>query len=173
MKHLSQSANQTVNVLHTIAKREKLMASLEKCPGAQSEEFKKSNEIFFFNLPLDTLEFVTQNFPDFNDYVYFKTLTMCGHVFRADSMSCIVHGLPRDPYISRIVYFAEHRSSKQIKIISQRINGTLLPHLSLFCAEVTSFCDIVQPEEIVLGRPLNLYHVKNHSGEDVICFALL
>jgi len=164
LKLFGQRSCQTKNVLLTVSQREKqfmAMAKREKNPL-----WNLIGLVPFENCSEDTQRAIKSAITNENNYHFFSKLILFNSVFCGGFECGVFYGHPRVPHFGTIVIVAEHRLSKQAYFVVQKSATTIVEHLDLVKISQTESFFLLMPSEIVLGKPVNIYKLKDHCGND-------
>ncbi len=170
IKSHSQRAKQTKNVLHTIAKTEKVLSSIRVCKDKEISPFSN-----FCRTELDILpECLKTDITNHcfsrgllqTDFVYYKRVQLFGFKFRAGNNSCICYNDPRRPLFGLIHTIAREAEGNRLFFIVENLTRTLVPNLDLLVLEKMGTYQWVEPRDLVLGHPINIYPMSNYLDEE-------
>jgi len=161
IKSHSQSARQTKNVLLTICKREKVLASLRSAETPSLEYFKSERSTILNDMSEDLKRYLLLFHADkMANFVFSKRLRMCGETFRTDGKSCIMYGHPRRPSMGLIHGIATN--NENLFFITQQVNYKVDVKTDLLIVEeILMNFSIINAEDLTCSRPVYLYETES------------
>lgn len=170
IKSHSQKANQTKNVLLTIAKTEVVLSALANQKDKNLRPINNLRAIAFDKLSEDLRNIVlghcyTRSL-DVSDLAFYKSVHLFGFTFRADQNSCICFNDPRHPTFGLLHAIAKISGSEKLFFIVENLKKSLDTNFDLYSLERVATYVWVEASELVLGRPLNVYPMTNYLNED-------
>jgi hypothetical protein len=162
LKQFGQRAAQTKNVLLTVAQREKNFMYLKQV------EKNSCGQVLVPYLLMscadNTQQAVKEAISNVDSYNFYKKFKLFDEVFLSGFKCGAFYGEPREPDLGIIVTFVENKLSKQVYFVMEESTTEIVRHLDLLKIVPKKSYFLLKPSQIVLGKVINIYERKDHSG---------